>query len=307
MTHLYDGKAKGGILGADQANAIAASMRRSYQTHVGPGISQTNLAEGSHVSLTPQALNPDRVQDWFLGVIVDEGPPKLDVDPDAPAFEMPGAHYWVKEVVNDTTPGDDRMVLVKLSWPPPPDDLEEADIWEAQRGTEKWVLAANLSEMNLEDPEDASNAVSIGAVVKVFAASGNQPGVVEQYYFTHAVALGVTRFGLVVSTDGGSNARWVRMRFVVAEVDNELPYNYKFESLVTHKIAVWPGTKNQDYMPFLWKGENYSHDATVLPVIKGVDNIWYVQLLPKFDVRKLDGLAPQRTTDCAPAFEEVGG
>jgi len=187
---VYDGHAAqtGDRLSADELNELRASARRSQQATAVDGATITMLAEGSYVQLDESVRNPEKINDWFLGEIVD----KPRTDPVMPDLE--GSMYWVTEVQDASYITEPRRMrlensqIARLRWldqlPRVKTGDQTVSSYDANKDAfiPRLVVAANIAEMDARDSQNDVRSLAPGLVVKVFMLRSNDG--TPRYYFS---------------------------------------------------------------------------------------------------------------------------
>lgn len=263
---------------------IGATRQRQHR-QTDESITVRTTRDASYFAASDALRNPANIHDWFLGMLTDE-------KPDETAPNLTGAMYWVKEVRDTSTETSRLRFQTVRDMYANPTPLEAAD-FARWRERARWLPAANIAEMDIEDPDNDTHAVPLGTIVKVFAL--RFAAATLHYYFSHPPPAGL-RFCVIRSPwyPPSRNLRTVDVHFV--KPSNTALSGYEPDGF-PQTVTCWPGTRQEDYWPFFWGAPAIKTETTVLPILN-VDGIWHVQLLPKFATQKLKGLV--RTTDCMP-------
>ncbi len=235
----------GAQLNARDVRELVSAARSVQSSQTEGGIESQTGRDAQYFTISAQIANQDNIRESFLGVVMEDGPP-LEEGQTRPDLE--GSMYWVKEV-RDTSESIDRLVMKTIEQIYPagsaPTPEQNAQILDWHKST-RWLPAANISEMDVDDPDADTHGVSVGTVVKVFVtktADGT-----PRFYFSESRGMGQFAFAVVREIPENANSYLVKAQEVQLNAGDALLVG------AAQDIQTYPGIPARYYAPLVWKG-----------------------------------------------------
>jgi len=309
-------KQSGQRMTAGEYNALLASSQRVDRADDHEFALRGQFPYGSVAQLDDRLTSPDNIQEWRYAVIVPEptpqeyGTPTTPVDPP----ELVGAQYWV-EVVHEVSPtkiatttipkpprdGGTRPGRGRTTTPPPPSQASEyrddtmfdplefktlnSILWEEiPEGTPEqqafryeYLVATNINELDIDDPEGGTSNVAVGTIVKLLVM--RKPNGIGKFYFWGGGGSSSTHLAVAVGgDDDGSQFVTVRAVEKTAPTVEGGAITWKFTG-DPQPVLCMPGEHALDFKYHVWPGTEIDSTRTKLVRVTKMDGDWYAERL----------------------------